>query len=193
MTHDADSPDGALQLLERESPEDYVREWTKRIAAEKQSTNAGTLSALVFRLGGEWLALPTTIFQQVADHCPVHSLPHRKSGVVRGIANIRGELLVCVSLGTVLGIEHEPAVSHETGRRTYHRLLVVNREGNRLAFPVDEVLGVHRYHPGELRPVPVTLTGSKVSYTLGLLPWRERMVGCLDDELLFFTLNRSLS
>ena len=61
------------------------------------------------------------------------------------------------------------------------------------ASPVDEVFGVHRYHPRELRPAPATLAESKVTYTTGLLPWRDRTVGCLDDELLFYTLNKSLS
>ena len=184
---------GALLLLDRETPADYLREWTERIAMEKKAADVGTTSALVFRIGVEWLALPTQIFQQVAEQCPVHSLPHRIDGVVKGIVNIRGELFVCVSLGAVLGLEKEPDSARATGRRIYSRLLVANRAGNRLAFPVDEVLGVHRYHPRDLRPVPATLSESKVTYTLGLLPWRDRTVGCLDDELLFYTLNRSLA
>lgn len=184
---------GAQFLLDRAPPEDYLREWTERIASAKRAADADTSSALIFRIGVEWLALPTQIFQQVADQCPVHSLPHRMDGIVRGVVNIRGELLVCVSLGSVLGIDKEPATVREGGRRVYPRLLVANRNGNRLAFPVDEVAGVHRYHPGILRPVPTTLAESRVSYTQGLLPWRDRTVGCLDDELLFYTLNRSLS
>lgn len=187
------SASGAQFLLDRAPPEDYLREWTERIASAKKAADADTSSALIFRIGVEWLALPTQIFQQVADQCPVHSLPHRMDGIVRGVVNIRGELLVCVSLGTVLGIDSEPATVREAGCRVYPRLLVANRSGNRLAFPVDEVVGVHRYHPAILRPVPHTLAESRVSYTLGLIPWRDRTVGCLDDELLFYTLNRSLS
>ena len=155
--------------------------------------DAGTTSALIFRIGVELLALPTRIFQEVAEQCPVHSLPHRAGGIVAGIVNIRGELLVCASLGSVLGLEKAAEARRESGRRIYGRLLIANRQGNRLAFPVDEVFGVHRYHPRELRPAPSTLAESKVTYTTGLLPWRDRTVGCLDDELLFYTLNKSLS
>src|SRR4051812_40289870 len=93
---------GALRLLDREAPEDYVREWTERIAQEKSAAEAGTMSVVIFRLGLEWLALPTRIFQEVAEQCPVHTLPHCTSGVVAGLANVRGELLVCISLGAVL-------------------------------------------------------------------------------------------
>lgn len=193
VTGGVPSATGALLLLDRETPADYLREWTERIAQAKKVEDGGTDSALVFRIGTEWLALPTQIFQQVAEQCPVHSLPHRVDGIVKGVVNIRGELLVCVSLGAALGLEKEPGSARDSGRRVYARLLVVNRGGNRLAFPVDEVLGVHRYHPRELRPVPATLSESKVTYTIGLLPWRDRTVGCLDDELLFYTLNRSLA
>lgn len=148
---------GALRLLDRESPADYLREWTERIAAEKKVADAGTMSGLIFRIGPEWLALPTRIFQEVAEQCVVHSLPHRNGGIVVGIVNIRGELLVCASLAALLALEKTGADEPGSGRRIYGRLLVVDREGQRLAFPVDEVFGVHRYHPRELRPVPATL------------------------------------
>ncbi|MDB6134531.1 MAG: hypothetical protein JWM59_2774 [Verrucomicrobiales bacterium] len=185
--------DGALRLLDREPPAGYIHEWTERIAGERKAAESGTQSALVFRIGPEWLALPPGIFQEVAERCPAHSLPHRQDGVVKGIVNIRGELVVCVSLATVLGLASEPPAIREPGRRMYGLVLVANRAGNRLAFPVNEVHGVLRYQPGELRALPATLAESKVTYTLGLLPWGGRTVGCLDDELLFYTLNRSLA
>ena len=40
---------------------------------------------------------------EVANLLPIHSLPHRPNGVVLGLASVRGELLVCVSLGQVVG------------------------------------------------------------------------------------------
>lgn len=185
--------DGALRLLDREPPEGYLHEWTERIAAERQATESGTQSALVFRIGTEWLALPPGLFQEVARRCPAHSLPHRQGGLVKGVVTIRGELVVCVSLATVLGLASEPATIREPGGRIYGLVLVADRAGNRLAFPVDEVHGVLRYQPGALRALPATLAVSKVTYTLGLLPWGDRTVGCLDDELLFYTLNRNLA
>ena len=185
-------PAQTRHLLERESPADYLREWTERIATEKLTAAAETKSVLVFRIGREWLGLPPRLFQQVSEPSRVHSLPHRRDSIVKGIVNIRGELIVCVSLGGVLGLE-EVAAAQETGGKLYDRLLVANHGGNRLAFPVDEVHGVRHYHPGELRAAPSTLSESRITYTLGLLPWRDRTVGCLDDGLLFHTLNRSLA
>ncbi len=42
--------------------------------------------------------------QEVTNLRPIHSLPHRRSGVMLGLANVRGELLICVSLAMLLGV-----------------------------------------------------------------------------------------
>jgi chemotaxis-related protein WspD len=70
---------------------------------------------------------------------------------------------------------------------------VANRDGNRLAFPVDEVQRVLRYHPRDLKPVPATLENAAATFTIGMLPWENKTVGCLDDELLFYKLDKSFS
>lgn len=191
----AASATGALRLLDREPPEGYIREWSERLARETDAQGTFTSSALIFRIGAEWLALPPAIFQEVARQCPAHSLPHRPDGVVLGIASVRSELVICVSLGAVLGLGGiQPSSSRgPSGRREYDRLLVASRNGNRLAFPVDEVHGVVRYQPGDLQPLPSTLSENGSRHTTALLPWQGRTVGCLDEELLFYTLNRSLA
>lgn len=179
-------------MLDREAPADYVREWSERIARPEETEKPDTRSALVFRIGQEWLALPPAIFQEVARNCPAHSLPHRADGVVLGVVSVRGGLFVCVSLATVLGIGGQ-AAAPAGPRREYGRVLVISRGGTGLAFPVDEVHGVIRYHPEDLLPLPATLTENAARHTLGLVPWQGRTVGCLDDELLIYTLNRSLA
>jgi chemotaxis-related protein WspD len=180
-------------LLDRELPADYLREWTAHVSVDTRATKPGTKSVVIFRIGVEWLALPTSVFQEVAEQCRVHTLPHRRGGILLGLVNIRGELLLCVSLDTALGLEKAAAEQGDKTRMTYRRLLVVNREGSRLAFPVDEVSGVHRYHPCEVKERPATLAKATATYTVGLLSWKNITVGCLDDELLFYSLNENFS
>ncbi len=182
----------ATHLLDREAPPEYRGEWTARIAAPAHSASLGTASVVIFRLGSEWLALPAAVFQEVAEPSAIHAMPHRRNGALLGLVNVRGELLLCVALPAVLGLE-KAAQSGATARTVYQRLLVVNKAGNRLAFPVDEVFGVHRFHPRELLEVPATLAKTASSYATGMLPWREKTVGCLDDEALFAALNRSFA
>jgi chemotaxis-related protein WspD len=181
----------ALRLLDRPLLAGCRREWTEHFAQPKKIAAPVTGSALVFRIKGEWLALPTQAFQEVAEHRPVHSLPHRRQNSVLGLVNIRGELLVCVSLGRLLGLEGRPA-AHKP-RQVFARLLVANWQGNRLVFPADEVRGIHRFQRSELKQPPVILAKSNLSYTQGLLTWQGRTVGFLDADQLFSSLNRSLT
>ena len=182
------SPNGALHLLDRKLPDDYLREWTQRIAAEKTTDEAGTNSFLVFRLGVEWLALPTIVFQEIVDSYTLHVIPHRR-GIVAGIVTIRGELLLCACLASLLGLEE----GSNNKQLPKGRLIVAQRDGNRIAFPVDEVHGILRYRRRELIPAPATLAQAAATYTIGLFSWKGRTVGCLDDELLFYTLNKSFA
>jgi chemotaxis-related protein WspD len=181
-------------LFDRDVPEDYLREWTTNVASKKKATRAGTRSVVIFRIETEWLALPTEVLQEVVDPGVVRTVPQHKTGVLRGLVNVRGELLLCVSLAALLGIE-EAALPKSTEKRSSgKRLVICNRKGDRLAFLADEVEGCHRYHPEDLRDVPATLAkASAGTYILSLLPWRDRTAGCLDDELLFYALNRGLA
>ena len=181
----------AVQLLDRPLLPQYRHQWTEHFAQPKQLAAPAKASALVFRISAEWLAVRTQAFQEVAEHRPVHSLPHRQRGIVLGLVNIRGELLICVSLGHLLGLEHAP--SGQTVRRTYDRLLVIGWDGNRLVFPADEVRGIHRFQMSEVKEPPATLAKSDSSYTQGLLSWSGRTVGLLDADRLFSSLNRSLT
>ena len=95
----------AKAFLDRDLPEDHLEEWSSHFARQKHGDDRATDCLLIFRIGFEWLALPPTLFQEVVDLRPIHSLPHRRSGSVLGLVNVRGELLVCVSLGHMLGVE----------------------------------------------------------------------------------------
>ena len=180
-----------LQLLDRPLPANYRREWTEHFAQDKKLSVPAKTSVVLFRVGAEWLALPTHAFQEVAERRAMHTLPHRRQGLVLGLVNIRGELLICVSLGRLLGLEEE--APRDKPRAICDRLLVANWDGNRLTFPVDEVHGTHRFHSDDLKEPPATVAKSALTYTRGIFPWRERTVGFLDADLLFSTLNRSLT
>jgi chemotaxis-related protein WspD len=181
---------GAL-LLNRPTPAGYRRNWAAHFAGAKQRAKVANTSATLFRLGLEWLALDTVLFQEVAEHRPMHSLPHRRLGVVLGLVNVRGELLLCVSLGRLLELEHE--LPRERPRQGYRRLLVVSADTNHFAFPVDEVYGVHRFNREELEEPPATVARAARSFTRGVFRWRQHTVGYLDSEALFLNLHRSLS
>lgn len=181
------------RLLDREAPEGYVRIWTEHVAAEKKPIEPGTKSIVIFRIGTDWLALPTQIFQEVAEDRSLHKVPGAGREVLNGMVNVHGTLLLCVSLEKILGIEPMANEGHRTGLTVYKRFMVYNREGDRLSFPVQEIRGLDRYHPRELREIPSTLSKAAAKFTLGILSRAGKSVGCLDDQLLFYALNKGIS
>ncbi len=183
----------AIEMLDGELPAGHLSRWTRHVAQEKWIEELDTHSVVIFRLGEEWLALPTATFKEVASLRTIHSLPHLGQGVVLGLANIRGELLVCVALRLVLGVDAAPPAKADQQRVLEQRLLVIQHEGRRLACPVDEVYGIQRFHPRELKEVPATVAGDRATYTKAMLAWQGKSLGLIDDQLLFYTLNRSLS
>jgi chemotaxis-related protein WspD len=182
-------------LFDREAPEELLSERTALVAAEKSLILTDLHSILVFRIGTEWLALPTAFFDEVVEQCKIHSLPHHRDGLVSGIVNIRGELLLCVAFGALLGLGRElPPERREGNRVRAPRLLVCSRERSRLAFQVNEVHGVVRYHQRDLRALPGTLSKETPgTFSRGMLPWTNHTLGCLDEDLVYYALNRGIA
>lgn len=173
---------------------DYLREWTPLLASEQEEVGAAeTLSVLVFRLGMAWLALPTHVCKEVAERRAIHTLPHRRGGILLGLVNIRGELHLCISLGQLLGLEpgHDPSATLRP--QAYQRLLVIERAGDLWVFPVDEIHGMHHFPPHALQH-HVSAPAAKATPILagGIIDWHDKEVSYLDAELLFATLHREI-
>ena len=184
----------AAQLLDREVPESYVRQWTDIVAAEQEVVETNFKSVLIFRIGSEWLSLPTSVIKEIGQRSAVHRLPHRSGGIVRGIVSVRGEVLVCVALEALLGLEETRREAPSGSQAEKERLVVCEVDGDRLAFVAKAVHGVYRYLPRNLRDIPATVARSAATFTIGILPWKaDQTVGCLDPELVFYALNKGLA
>ncbi|GBF82832.1 chemotaxis protein CheW [Aphanothece sacrum] len=208
-------------LLQREAPDGYLEEWTELLTQELQQQ--GTSSTLkkrvslasesmalsVFRVAQEWVALPVSVIKEITYTCPIHTLPHRSNHVFLGIVNIRGEILMCISLRDLLGLPLGDFNSHNQRSNelniknknnispvTYKRMIVLEIQANRWVFPVDEVLGVYRFSPDQLRDTPVVISKTPDTYTKKIIAWQGKYINYLDHELvfyelLFYTLNRA--
>jgi chemotaxis-related protein WspD len=183
----------ARTLLDAPLPPDYATFWTRHFAQPSAIAQADGHSVIIFRLGAEWLALPTVLCAEVADTRSIHSLPHRRNSAVLGIANVRGELLVCLSLTTILGLNSTALSGPDSHDASAQRLLVFRSVAAAVVFPVDEVHSVYRYGVAQLIEVPATVSKAQATYTRAILPWSQRMVGVLDEQLLFHTVDRSLA
>src|SRR5262249_30858327 len=110
-----------------------------------------------------------------------------------------GELQLCVHLGRLLGIEAAAeasqhaavdraatasAAAEATTSSSSARMLVTTFSGQRWVFPVDEVDQLVCFAPEELKPVPATVARSASRLSCGVLAWKDRTVGCLDEARL---------
>lgn len=183
-------------LLEQEVPQGYLDEWTDLLRSSVGTTNRvaplGTISVGIFRLNGEWLALPAGLFKEVTQISVIHTLPHRSNNIFIGLVNIRGEIQMCISLKALLGLEIADSNVNNVSPVIYERMVVVEREGNHWVFPVDEIYGIHRLDPDQLGNVPATVSQVPETYTKGIINWQGQSVCYLDDELLFYTLSKKI-
>ncbi len=178
-------------LLERPPPAEYLHEWTAALSRPKDTITEAALSLFIFRIGREWLALPTAALEEITELKPVRTLPHRTGGALRGLVNMRGEIELCVSLSDLLEIGPVDAASGEA-TSVQPRMMVVRNEGDHWVFAVDEIWGSRKFSPEELSEVPVTVGKARKSFTRHLVFWGDRSVGVLDDGLVFYALRRQV-
>jgi len=180
------------QFLDGPPPDGYLEEWTERLIEPIEESATDLQSILIFRLSEEWLALRVQVLLEVTGTRTVHCIPHR-TGLVAGLVNIRGELHLCVHLSQILGIKpEENGHTSPDGKGSRPRMIVVENQGERWVFPVDEVDQVYRLAMSELTNAPATLARSATRLTKAVVAWKERSIGFLDDERLFRVLRSKI-
>jgi len=183
---------GAAQRnLQRPVGQGYLREWAEHFRAPQESGQRHDSSCVVFRIGREWLSLPTAMFVQVAPKAVPHRVPHRSARGLRGVVNAGGKLYPCISLADLLGIDDSEGEGR-AGRHTFARMLLVQWEEQAYALPVAELHGVLRYAADGLKPPAATINKGLERYLAGVLPHDGMQVGCLDASLLGYQLARTL-
>ena len=173
----------ATRLLDRYALQQDDRD----LAGAPVDVDIVTRSLLVFRLGEEWLGLPTRSLVEVAPLQPIHSLPHQRSRALLGVVNVRGALVACLSLVELLDLE--PGGPVVAGGRIMPRLLIVAAQGGPVVVPVDEVDGIHAIDERIL----ASASQASGKYTRGVLQYRGRSLRWLDEEQLLSAVTRSLS
>lgn len=199
--HDTSRHQAASRLLDRPLPPGYREEWARYFAevadADREETSASeggeARRILVFRLADEWLALPAGLVQEITEPRPRHTLPHRRDALVLGVVNIRGELLVEVSLASLIGIGAPQGDARDSGIAAFARLVVIGREGRRVAFRADEVHGLLQYAARDLVELPATIGKSASSFATSMVGWQGRLLGRLDGGLVLDAIDRGIA
>jgi chemotaxis-related protein WspD len=178
----------AASLLDRDMRGRTDDGWKQDFAAAAPPVQHRTRSAMLLRIGEEWFALPMLALDQVIEQRAIHALPHRRNPALLGLVNVRGQLLICVSLARLLGVA-EAATTEAGGQR----MVVMRGANGRVVFPADEVQHNIRFHDGELLTTPSTTRRALAGFTLGLLKADKGLAALLDGEKLADAVEQGLA
>ncbi|NVM80095.1 chemotaxis-related protein WspD [Duganella sp. SG902] len=181
----------AQQNLQRPVGGDYQKEWAEHFRQAASDNQQQDTSCLVFRIGREWLSLPTRMFVAVAPIARPHRLPHRAARGLSGIVNVGGTLYPCMSLADLLGIDESEgeAVTH---RHTFARLLLAQWEDQAYALPVVDLHGLLRYASGSVQAPAATINKGLSRFLSGVISHQDMRIGVLDEALIGYQLARTL-
>jgi len=175
-------------LLSRTAEEEYLTEWKNNLSAPRLDKNIHLKSALAFRMGDEWFAIASRYVKEIT-HCDKHhTLPHRKNHVLRGLVNVRGELLLNVSLGYLFKVSK----SETESRYTQERYIVIDDGDEQFAFPVTEAREIIHYDNNNIQATPSTLRKDTSCFVKGIIRHKDTDVGILDSDLVFTALHKNI-
>lgn len=155
----------------REDPFELLLLLETRLRATRLDIAAGqaeSWTGLGFRIGGTWLAAPKDDVREVIVPPTPTRVPNAKPWM-RGVANVRGELLTIVDLPRFLGADTD-------SEHRAQRVLVFNSERIPAGFLVDEVAGYRQFSVGEQRHEMKANVGAFAPFLLGAFvrdgqPW----------------------
>ena len=128
------------------------------------------IRACLVVLGGEPFAIDVLCLREVMIVDKLTRLP-RAPAFVRGVANLRGEVLAILDVAPVLGL---PACGVGPGTRA----LVLEPASRQVAIAVDEILGLETFD--ELRPHDDAVRLDQPAFGVGWLDRQGRLVTLLD-------------
>jgi chemotaxis-related protein WspD len=181
----------AQKNLQRLVGDDYKKDWAAHFRQAATDSQQQDSSCLVFRIGREWLSLPTRMFVAVAPIAKPHRLPHRTSRGLSGIVNVGGTLYPCMSLADLLGIDESEGEA-ATHRHTFARLLLTRWEDQAYALPVADLHGILRYANAALQAPAATINKGLSRFLSGVISHQDMRIGLLDEALIGYQLARTL-
>lgn len=173
---------GGKKVLDRVAPVGYLKGWRKTLSAKESDHKIDDESVLVFRVNGEWFALPAGCLHEIAEERPVHRIPRNTSQDICGVVNIGGEVRICYSLENILGVNGLTDDEMASTAAAISRLIVVLLGGQYYVFCVGQVSGLSWYCRDDVSAVPATLGHDAGDMLLGVIRHDGNNVAVLDVD-----------
>lgn len=143
------------------------------------------IQLVVFRLGSEQFAAPITRVREILRPVRVTRMP-RVAGFVRGLFNLRGQVLPLIDSKARLGLAPSAAVAGPAlaGKDVKARVMVVEAQGENVGVVVDEVMEVLRCDEADLQAPQNVLDLPVGKFLSSVLDLKGRLVLVLDLDRL---------
>lgn len=182
--------DSLKALLNRKPPDTYIDELTE-IYSEKIEPNENQLLTpfFIFRLKEEWFGILAENIKEVVPIKEVHAIPHKSQEALLGTVNISGQFKLLVSLEKILNVNDN---FEKYEKNEIEKMIVLSHEQREWVIKVSEIMGIKRFNLNQIKNVPITLTKSINNYLKGIVRSENKDIGLLEEELLFYSITRSL-
>ncbi len=178
---------GIMNLLSRPIDATDLERNTELLASPRPQSLREQATLLLFRVGGERLALPAHSVGSVFPVRAVRRVPHRTRPPFRGLCCHEGAILLTGALHVVLDM---PA--GDGGDPAARRMIVIGGGESGWAFEVDAVESIRRVDPTSFRPAPATVPSAAGQCTVCLVPLEDGDAVLLNPEAIAAAMERSI-
>ncbi|GAB6078155.1 chemotaxis protein CheW [Hydrogenobaculum acidophilum] len=143
------------------------------VAQRGKKTQANILEFLAIYLESELMGIPLTKVVEITKMRDIVPVPFSKSHI-RGVINIRGEIMAIVSLKETLGL-------NET--RESQRIVILETRFGKIGIIVDEIYGVIKVKEDDLEPNP--MVGRYSEYVKNIAQVENGILIIIDIDKIF--------
>jgi len=174
MTSTGSDPVSLARLIAQSTGVASVDASGNSVGVPQPESKTNRIKHVVFVLDGTHYAVPLTNVLEIQRIPRITSLPHVPSWL-RGVTNMRGDVLSVVDLRMLLGIETAVRSNDE-------RMVVVKSTSEELAIGwiVDHVVGIRGIEPNETQPCSATKASPDAGFIQGIVQRDDRVIAVLD-------------
>jgi len=144
---------------------------------EKGKESGESVELATFYVGDALCGLDILNIQEINKHMDITRVPQSHE-CVRGILNLRGQIVTIIDLGQRLGLA-------STDLDKESRNIIVNSKGEYIGLNVDKLSDVVQAQWDTVEPPPANIGGVQGKFFLGVYKTEKELIGILDiDEVL---------
>jgi purine-binding chemotaxis protein CheW len=147
----------------------------RTMESTSRATSKGETDYVTMYVGDMLLGIDIAVADEINRHVDVTPVPHAPK-FVRGVLNLRGEVVTVVDLRMILGL---PPTEGSSGART----VIVRSEGEQIGLRVDRVADVVRAKSDQIAAVPPNLNGLDGRFFKGVFQLASELLVVLDIQV----------